>query len=163
MIQFPNTERVLNNYGELFRQTYRDNMAAEPYDPSEPLMSNIQFDVESSDGTFEIVFHVADYFRYAENGRGPGKMPPPGSLMKWMEFHHIAPQPMTLKTGRTVLPTMESLEFLIRRKIGQYGTNGDHLWQRTEEELQDRLIRDVKEALEKDFTEYMEKCVKHAK
>ena len=70
---------------------------------------------------------------------------------------------MTLKTGRTVLPTMESLEFLIRRKIGQYGTNGDHLWQRTEEELQDRLIRDVKEALEKDFTEYMEKCVKHAK
>lgn len=156
MIQFPNTERVLYNYGELFRQTYRDNNAAAGYDPSEPLMNDVTFAVSSSSGNFELTFNLPDYWRYAENGRGPGKMPPPGSLTKWMEWKRIVPSPMTLSNGKTVLPSMQSLEFLIRRKIGEQGTQGSHTWKMTEDELRDRLIRDVKEALTKDFLDYIQ-------
>lgn len=155
MIQFPNTERELYNYGELFRQVYKDNNAAAGYDPSQPLMNDVSFDVQSAAGNFSIVFHLPDYWKWAENGRGPGKMPPPGSLMKWMEFKRIVPSMTTLKSGRTVLPSMESLEFLIRRKIGEQGTQGQHTWEATERELHDRLIRDIKAALTKDFTEYL--------
>jgi hypothetical protein len=50
---------------------------------------------------------------------------------------------------------MESLEYLIRRKIGREGTQGQHTWEATERELHDRLVRDIKAALTKDFTEYL--------
>lgn len=157
MIQFPNTERELYNYGELFSQVYKDNNAAAGYDPSQPLMNDVSFDVQSRSGNFTIVFHLPDYWKWAENGRGPGKMPPPGSLMKWMEWKHIMPQMTTLKSGKTVLPSMESLEFLIRRKIGREGTQGGFTWEATERELRDRLIRDVTAALRQDVTEYLER------
>lgn len=157
MIDFSNTLRVLNNYGELFRQTYRDNNAAAGYDPGKALMNEVSFRVQSSGGTFEIIFNLPDYWKYAEYGRGPGKMPPKGSLLDWMQWKRILPSPMTLSSGRTVLPTMEQLEFLIRRKIGKYGTEGSHTWELTENELRDRLIRDVTEALRKDVMQHLEK------
>ena len=154
MIQFNNTMRVLQNYGALFAQTYRDNNAAAGYDPSSEL-NNISFNVASSGGTFQLIFHLPDYWRYAENGRGPGKMPPKGSLMKWLEWKRILPSPVQLPSGKTYIPSMESLEFVIRRKIGRVGTEGSHTWELTENELKDRLIRDVKEALTKDCYEYL--------
>lgn len=154
--------RVLNNYGTLFAQTYRDNNSAAGYDPASEL-NNITYNVESSNGTFSLVFHLPDYWRYAENGRGPGKMPPPGSLMKWIEWKRILPSPVQLPSGNTYIPSMESLEYLIRRKIGREGTQGQHTWKMTEDELKDRLIRDVKEALVKDINEYIMQQVSQRK
>lgn len=154
MITFTNTMRVLNNYGVLFRETYRENNVAAGYDPGEPLQ-NISFSINSSAGRFEMVFHMPDYWKWAENGRAPGKMPPKGSLTRWMEWKHIMPSQMTLKSGRTVLPSMESLEFLIRRSIGRHGTEGSHTWKQTYTELKDRLIKDVSDALKKDCIEYL--------
>lgn len=84
-------------------------------------------------------------------------MPPKGSLLQWMEWKHIVPQMTTLKSGKTVLPSMESLEFLIRRKIGREGTQGGFTWEATERELHDRLVRDVTAALRQDVTEYLER------
>lgn len=161
MMTFSNTERVLNNYGELFRQVYKDNNAAAGYDPSMPLMNDVTFDVYSQNGNFTITFHLPDYWKFAERGRGPGKMPPKGSLLQWMEWKHIMPQMTTLKSGKTVLPSMESLEFLIRRKIGREGTQGGFTWEATERELRDRLIRDVTAALKEDFTEYVKQSIKN--
>ena len=159
MMQFPNTMRVLNNYGTLFQQTYKDNNAAAGYDPASEL-NDITFDVAQNGSRFEMTFHLPDYWKYAENGRGPGKMPPPGSLMKWLEWKRILPSPMQLKSGKTVLPSMKSLEFLIRRSIGEHGTEGSHTWAETERELKDRLIRDVTEALTKDCYQYLSQMTK---
>lgn len=155
MIAFPNTERVLNEYGQRIRDLYRSKNLEAGYDPSRPLQSEVAFEVQSAAGNFSIVFNLPDYWRWAENGRGPGKMPPKGSLLQWMEFKRIVPSPMTLSNGRSFIPTMQSLEFLIRRKIGRYGTEGSHTWRQTEDEIRDSLIRDVKAALERDFTEYV--------
>lgn len=154
MIQFNNTIKTLNTYGDLFRHTYQDNNSAAGYDPQSEL-NNISFTVTSSNGIFSIDFNLPDYWKYAENGRGPGKMPPKGSLTKWMEWKHILPSPVQLKSGKTVLPSMESLEYVIRRKIGAEGTQGSHTWEMTENELKDRLIRDVTEVLKKDIYEYL--------
>lgn len=154
MITFTNTMRVLNNYGVLFCETYRENNVVAGYDPGEPLQ-NISFSINSAAGKFEMVFHMPEYWKWAENGRNPGKMPPKGSLTRWMEWKHIMPSQMTLKSGRTVLPSMESLEFLIRRSIGRHGTEGSHTWEQTYNELKQRLIKDVSDALKKDCIEYL--------
>lgn len=162
MITFDNTMRVLNEYGDRIRNLYREKNIEEGYDPAAELQ-NITFTVESGAGNFSIVFNMPDYWKYAEHGRGPGKMPPEGSLMKWMEFNQILPHEMQLENGRMVLPTMKSLEYLIRRKIGKYGTEGRHTWEQTENEVRQSLIDDVKAALEKDFTAYIDSMTKNAK
>lgn len=154
MINFINTERVLYEYGIKISSLYKDNNITAGYDPASEL-NNITFNIESNSGNFAIVFNMPSYWIYAEKGRGPGKMPPEGSLLKWMQWKQILPTPMQLSNGKTVLPSMKSLEFLIRRKIGRDGTQGQHTWEQTENQIKEDLIRDIKEAITKDFTEYI--------
>lgn len=155
MITFDHTIAELNRYGDIIRQLYRDKNLNAGYDPDAELQ-NITFDVENEGNNFSIVFHLPEYWRWAENGRAPGKMPPEGVLLKWMEFNQILPHQMQLSNGRTVIPSMKSLEFLIRRKIGRDGTEGKHTWEMTENEVRNSLIQDVKKALQADFTAYVE-------
>lgn len=171
MITFDNTLKVLNEYGQKIKDLYREKNIEAGYDPSRPLQS-ISFAVSQSGGTFEITFELPDYWKYAEYGRPPGKMPPKGSLLKWMEWKRILPHPMTLRNGRTVIPSMDSLEFLIRRKIGGTlwpygpspdgkpaekvgGTEGKHTWEATVNQVKDSLEADVKAALYKDIRDYI--------
>lgn len=160
MITFTNTIRVLAEYGEKIRTLYTSKNIQNGYDPAADLQ-NITFNVYSNAGNFEIVFNMPDYFKWAENGRLSGKMPPPGSLLKWMQFKNILPSPVKLENGKTVLPTMQSLEYLIRRKIGNEGTKGSHTWEETENEIRNSLIRDVKVAIEKDFKDYINQTYKN--
>ena len=155
MITFNNTLNILNEYGQKIKDLYREKNIEAGYDPAAELQ-NISFNVESDRGNFAIVFTLPSYWRWAEYGRRPGKMPPKGSLMQWMKFKQILPSPITLSNGKTVLPSMESLEFLIRRKIGEYGTESQHTWELTEQQMKNSLISDVKEALTKDFTDYLD-------
>ena len=160
MIDFTNTISVLNDYAQRIKNLYREKNIEAGYDPAAELQ-NISFNVESEGNNFSIVFHLPEYWRWAENGRAPGRMPPKGSLLQWMEFKQILPHQMQLENGRTVMPTMESLEFLIRRKIGRDGTDGSHTWEATENEIRDSLINAVKAAIEKDFTDYINKMFKN--
>lgn len=185
MIDFTETLNTLNEYGDKIRNLYREKNIEAGYDPSAELQ-NISFNVESGNGNFAIVFHLPEYWRWAENGRPPGKMPPKGSLLKWMEFNQILPHQMQYQTGpragKTYMPTMESLEFLIRRKIGGTlwpygpspdgrpavpgkvgGTEGKHTWEATENEIRNSLVRDVKAAIENDFRRYIEERTKNLK
>lgn len=161
MISFENTISTLNEYGAKIRDLYREKNIEAGYDPAAELQ-NISFNVESGDGNFAIVFNLPEYWRWAENGRGPGKMPPPGSLMKWMEFNQILPSQVQLPNGKSYIPSMQSLEFLIRRKIGRDGTEGKHTWEATENEIRDSLVNAVKNAIEKDFAAYIESTSKRA-
>ena len=163
MIQFRYTEQAIARWAEAFRERYHDNNVNAGYDPSRPLQTDIRFRVFNNAGNFEIDFELPEYWWYAEHGRGPGKMPPKGSLLQWMEFKQILPSPMQLKSGKTVLPSMESLEFLIRRKIGERGTKGSHTWEMTEQQMKDSLEKDVREALERDIREYLDNIGKKLK
>lgn len=161
MISFENTINTLNEYGAKIRDLYREKNIEAGYDPAAELQ-NISFNVESGDGNFAIVFNLPSYWRWAENGRAPGRMPPPGSLMKWMEFNRILPSQVQLPNGKSYIPSMQSLEFLIRRKIGRDGTEGKHTWEATENEIRDSLVNAVKAAIEKDFAAYIESTSKSA-
>lgn len=54
-----------------------------------------------------------EYLYYIENGRKPGKFPPPPVIRKWIE---VKPIISNLSTN--------SLAFLIGRKIANFGTEG---------------------------------------
>lgn len=162
MIDFTNTISVLNDYAQRIKNLYREKNIEAGYDPAAELQ-NISFNIESDNGNFSMVFHMPDYWRWAENGRGPGKMPPEGVLLNWMKFKQILPSQVQLPDGRSYLPSMKSLEYLIRRKIGREGTQGQHTWEATENEIKESLIRDVKAALEQDFNMYLKTRVQNLK
>lgn len=48
-------------------------------------------------------------------------MPPVSAIEKWIEVRRILPKPMTLKSGKQVVPSVKSLAYVIARSIGKKG------------------------------------------
>lgn len=59
---------------------------------------------------------AADYWKYVEKGRRPGKFPPVSKIEKWIEVKPVRPKPMNGK-----MPTTKQLAFLIARSIAANG------------------------------------------
>lgn len=69
---------------------------------------------------------MEDYFKWAENGRGPGKFPPIEKIKEWIRIKPVLPRQINSK-----LPTENQLAYLISRKIALEGTKGNHLFEKT--------------------------------
>lgn len=95
------------------------------------LLSSIQPEVrEISKGVLGIVATASPYGLVREKGRQPGKGMPPGGkgskerpLVRWIE----------VKMGVT-REEAERIEYPVRRKIAQKGTEGAHMFERTLDE-----------------------------
>ena len=83
-------------------------------------------EVVQDDKWFNIVFNLEHYWKYVENGRKPGKFPPPNAIMEWIRVKPIVPHPMNNR-----VPTTKQLAFLIARSIAQNGIKPTHALQNT--------------------------------
>lgn len=63
-----------------------------------------------------LIFEAENYYYYVENGRKPGKMPPPSKLEPWVKKKGLK---FRDKRGRFI--THKSTAFLIARSIGKKG------------------------------------------
>lgn len=145
----------IRNICEQIAQVYRDKMSNAGYDPNGELMK-FTWVTEYNGNLFQLYFNLQDYFPYAENGRRPGKFPPPNEILKWIQFKRIVPSSHSGK-----IPTTNQLVYLISRKIALKGTQGKHLLQQTisatYDTLVDRLVEviadNIENELEKDIEE----------
>ena len=119
------------------------------YDPQGELM-RFTWETEYKGNIFALYFVLPDYWYYAENGRKPGRFPPPDAILKWIQFKRLVP---TSRNGK--VPTTKQLVFLISRKIATEGTKGKPLLQQTIDEayngLVDRLAEAIANELEKEI------------
>lgn len=77
------------------------------------------------------VFTAHSYGEVVEKGRRPGRgMPPKGTLLRWIE--------MKFGLGRE---EAERIEFVVRRKIGQKGFEGAHMFEKAYKENLPQLQR----------------------
>ena len=145
----------IRNICEQIAQVYRDKMSNAGYDPNGELMK-FTWVTEYNGNLFQLYFNLPNYFPYAENGRRPGKFPPPDEILKWIQFKRIVPSSHSGK-----IPTTNQLVYLISRKIALKGTQGKHLLQETIDStynnLVDRLVEviadNIENELEKDIEE----------
>jgi len=100
---------------------------------------------------------VPDYYIYAENGRRPGKFPPPDAILKWIQFKRLVPSPG--RNGK--VPTTNQLVYLISRKIATKGTEGKHLLQQTIDETYDGLVDNLVEAIADKIEKEIEKDIEN--
>ena len=135
---------------------YRKKMDAADYNKQGELY-NFKWTTEWKGNLFEVYFDLPSYFPFAENGRRPGKFPPPDAILKWIQFKRIVPRPG--RDGK--VPSTNQLVYLISRKIATKGTEGKHLFEKTLDDpsldnLADQLVELIAAEFEKEIEKYIE-------
>ena len=143
----------IRNICEQIAQVYRDKMSNAGYDPNGELMK-FTWVTEYNGNLFQLYFNLPNYFPYAENGRRPGKFPPPDEILKWIQFKRIVPSSHSGK-----IPTTSQLVYLISRKIALKGTQGKHLLQQTIDATYDTLVDRLVEVIADNIENELEKDI----
>ena len=142
---------ALKDYAEEVRALYRQRLIQDDKFASGKLIQNMKTDVKVMGTTFTVVLYLEDYWKYVEEGRGPGKKwPPRDKILEWIKIKPIEPEERDNKK----LPTPEQLAFLIQRKIGVEGIEAGHQLRDTVESVNAYWLHKLQSALQEDFDAY---------
>ena len=147
------TMKALNDFGDFIITNYKSQLEAEQMNNGE-LYRTISYSVSTVSSGWVISISLADYWKYIENGRRAGaKMPPVSAIENWINVKQIVPHSMTLKSGKTVIPTIPQLSFLIARSIGRRGIPPKPLFKNSFEAAKQQFIQVIKDAITQDIKE----------
>ena len=149
---FKHTMKALNDFGKFIITNYKSQLEAEKMNNGE-LYRNIKYSVSTGTGGWVISVSLANYWKYIEYGRRPGKMPPLEVIEKWIDVKQIKPHSMTLKSGKTVIPTPPKLPFLIARSIGRRGIAPKPLFQKSFVAAKKQFMQVIIDAITQDIKE----------
>ena len=149
---FRHTMKALNDFGKFIITNYKSQLEAEHMNNGE-LYRTISYSVSTVSSGWVISVSLADYWKYIESGRRPGKMPPVSAIENWIKVKQIIPHSMTLKSGKTVIPTIPQLSFLIARSIGRRGIAPKPLFKNSFEAAKKQFIQVIKDAITQDIKE----------
>ena len=150
-IQWTETTRVLNEFAQSIVDTYKEKI--QEYS-SGRLYNSITFKTSISGKGLKVTIRLADYWQYIEYGRRKGaKMPPIKAIKDWIEVRNIVPRPVKLPSGKTEVPTVESLAYLISRSISRKGIPARPYMQQSIDENMDAFLRDLSIAVEADIAD----------
>lgn len=154
-MEWRNLKETLEAYGQVLENEYREQISNTDTFASGRLFDSVKSIISIDEQTIELSLSMEEYWKYIEEGRGPGKFPPLGKIEEWITLKHIAPYPDS--KGR--VPSNEQLAFLIGRKIAEEGTQGKHLLDKALEYTQD-WIELIEQAIEMDINEELEEIMK---
>lgn len=146
MIEFKHLQEALSQYAQAIADRYKENLEASGRKASGELITSVSTTVNVDGNEFYIELSLMDYWKYVEEGRGPGGFPPITKILEWIRFKQILPQPINGK-----LPTEQQLAFLIGRKIAEEGYEGSNDLEHTMEEVDYNAI--IEEAFDADVSE----------
>ena len=149
---FKHTMKALNDFGNFIITNYKSQLEAEQMNNGE-LYRTISYSVSTGTGGWVISVSLAEYWKYIEYGRRPGKMPPVSAIENWINVKQIVPHSMTLKSGKTVIPTIPQLSFLIARSIGRRGISPKPLFKNSFEAAKREFLHIIEEAILADIKE----------
>lgn len=150
---FSNLQKALNIFVKDLAQEYKDLLRRDGKKATGTLIKSIKpLEIEFVSNRLFGCIDVAEYWKYVEYGRRPGKFPPVDKILSWVKSKPVLPRPGS--NGK--IPTEKQLAFLISRKIARDGIKpGSQL----EEALDIVWSKDrdmINDALEKDLQEYVD-------
>lgn len=153
LLQLDNLYDILVELGENVKQGYVNKLVKNGHPTQEnTLASTVTSEVIVKGTTYEVVLNLQDYWKYVEEGTRP-HWPPISAIAHWVQIKPVIPRPD--EKGR--IPSQQSLAFLIGRKISREGTKGTHDLKETKDALLGYYEDLIKEALERDVFDYIEK------
>lgn len=140
---------ALRTYSYNLADIYKQKLIDEDVNATGTLITNIlPYSGEVSRTEYVAGLRLESHWVFVEHGRKAGsKFPPRQSIIEWMQARNITPQPYTLPTGRTVIPTTSQIAFLISRKIAIEGITPRPFLQESVSEISDDLKNIVTEIL----------------
>lgn len=154
-IKWTNLLRVLNEFADEVISQARHNLDSNNSNASHQLYDTMEKVVEIGDERMSVSVSLEDYWYYLENGRGPGKYPPPEAIRNWIEVKPISATPDI--NGRT--PSVDQLTFLISRKIAREGTQPHPFLQPAVDLVLPKYEALISEAMEEDISEFIVELV----
>lgn len=146
-MEWENVNRVLTDFGYEFKQQIRDKIFAENAVATGELLNSIDFEVEFDETEgFTLWLLHADYFHYVNENTRP-HWPPKLPIAQWIIDKPVQPYPDS--NGR--VPTVDQLNFLIRRKISEEGTQGHYFFEATLNGLLEKYYPLIVEAIYSDI------------
>lgn len=160
---------VLNEYGAKVTAELTDNLEHDRKNASGNLSSSIKFQVRIVGQLYTFELTMAEYWKFVDKGRRPGKFPPREAILQWMTNKRIGSflrgSGKNKAVGKksilaTNLQAQRSIAYLIGRKIARKGIKGSGFYTDTfksghagdvktlEESLSLLLERDVKVMIE---------------
>lgn len=118
-MKFSRTESLLNSFAQTIVNRYRDKISEYA---SGKLYKTIDYTITSQNDSYLVTINLEEYWKYIEKGRRAGaKMPPISAIENWIKIRKILPRPVTLKSGRQRVPTVQQLAYVIARSIAKQG------------------------------------------
>ena len=138
LIKFDNLARVMADYAHDLEYYYKENIDKSDKVASGNLLSSVSTYIQMGDNDFTVVLNVANYWKYVENGRRPGKQPPVDKIREWLEV-------------KSTLPVPKGLEYYIAKKIGERGIPATPILEPTLEDINREYEERISEAITYDL------------
>lgn len=153
MSEFKHTIQAIDEFGRLIVDNYKAELEACGYQDGQ-LYRTLSYSVSTGTGGWVISVSLENYWKYIESGRRAGaKFPPLDAIEKWIVRKQIIPHSMTLKSGKTVIPSVKQLSFLIARKISRDGIRPRPLFKQSFESAKREFLHIIEEAVLADIKE----------
>lgn len=147
LIDFSGLAAVLEQYGTEVCERYRAELAERGKDASGTLSGTVRYIVKRETTIYAVDLSLADYWKFVEYGRRPGKFPPPEKILQWIRVKPVLPRP--LSNGK--LPTEQQLAYLIGRKIARDGIAPTPALADATADVYDRFLERIGAAISKDL------------
>lgn len=115
---------ILNKIISQFQNYYKQMIVDSGHNATGNLADTQSVEIDYSNNTWTITLKMADYWKYLEYGRRPGKMPPVDKILEWINVRKILPR------NNKKLP-QKSLAFAISKSIAKKGIPATHLLQKS--------------------------------
>lgn len=122
-------------------------------DSTGALRKSLEYDVRETKDGFRIEFKGLDYGLYVESGRLPGKGIPKSALDRWIKAKPIRPRAEGGGFAKKTASALNSLAFLINRKIKFFGIEANPFMQPSIERFKPVLLTDLEKGYAKDIAD----------
>ncbi len=116
------TAKALRTAGGLLMQRLQQGLDESNSNASGSLSESMGLTFKSSSKGLTMDLSMLDYYMYVDEGRKPGKMPPVSSIAEWLTLPNVREK--LQEQSDAEFQGIQSLAFVIARKIGKEGTKG---------------------------------------
>lgn len=155
LINFTELQQVLQEYARDASEVYKYQISLGGKNASRKLIDSVNSRVVVGDSAYEVVLNLEEYWKYVESGRAPGKFPPVGAIINWINVKPIIPRP----DANGKIPSPKQLAFLIGRKIENEGIAPFPALETTKDELDKLYHQKLSTALGHDVSNYIRKIL----
>lgn len=154
LIDTAELEKALRELGQDVAAGYASTLLRNDHKATGELIDSIRATVDVDGAVYEVNLHMADYWKYLEEGTRP-HWPPRDAILRWIEAKPVIPRPGP--DGR--IPSPESLAFLISRKISREGTKGTHDLEKTTDAIIPYWKERLRDILGRMWGDYIAKVI----